>query len=450
MKTYNLCIVFSCVLFMNSISIFCQCGDIVLWSQEDINNFIKNYGKCSTVQNLKIYDLPNDIIQYDSLYHIERIEGLFEMQNGTDAVKNLDGFRNLKFVNDLFLYTANLKNTFISLDTVNHLYLLFDSTTFRSLDSLKFIRKSFRFSPIHYCTSHHLSNFSIGPNFSMTIYTGNKSFSSCFQRLAKNIETKNLKSLKLRGVNHQLSDLNFIDSLETLILIASSPDLQDSSDLSAIKELTKLKNIKIFRDKGINDYGEGFKQTYHLDTLILEGNWKIMDYTTLFPNLKTISSFLNIIENADLINLDFLKEVTLPRVLKDSMTIVIKDNKLLDECNVPFLCEALARYPNLVEIYNNGPKCTKEEILKYCQTVHTTQVEHSKLVIGPNPTFGYLNIQNIQSPVSITIYDMMGQVVKTLKDIHSEVDIDDLPAGMYIFDISNKTINERHKIIKIE
>jgi len=45
---------------------------------------------------------------------------------------------------------------------------------------------------------------------------------------------------------------------------------------------------------------------------------------------------------------------------------------------------------------------------------------------------------------------MMGQVVKTLKDIHSEVYIDDLPAGMYIFDIRNKEISERHKIIKID
>ncbi|KXK36563.1 MAG: hypothetical protein UZ09_BCD002002471 [Bacteroidetes bacterium OLB9] len=42
----------------------------------------------------------------------------------------------------------------------------------------------------------------------------------------------------------------------------------------------------------------------------------------------------------------------------------------------------------------------------------------------------------------------MGQAIKTLSGIHIKVDIIDLPAEMYIFDIRDKTINVRQQLYK--
>lgn len=424
-----------------------QCDNIELNSQDEVNNFIKKYGTCTTVQNLKIRDPKNDLVQFDSLYHLERIEGRFDFQNITAAIKNMDGFRNLKFVNDFQISAFNLSNTFVSLDTVNHLRVSGDTTCYRAFNSLKFIRSSLWFESNGYCKSNHLTKFMTGPNFALTIWEGGNLF--CIQRLSDNIETKNLRKLNLRRTNHVLSYFNFIDSLETLILWSNSVP-PDSSDFSEIEKLTNLRHIEIIGDKrGIN-YGEGFMRTFHLDTLILSHDRFIQDYQKIFPHLKTIGNHLYVFKNDALRSLDFLKDVKLRENGTDSISIVIQDNKQLNNCNVAFLCEALSNYPNAVIIENNGAKCTKEEILKYCVTVNTIEERSTKLVLVPNPTFGYVRIENVSQPISVKISNMSGKVVKTMSDIQNEINIDDLPAGMYIFDIRNKNFSERHKIVKVE
>ncbi len=435
------------IISIDNILTLGQCDNIELHSQEEVNNFIKKYGKCKTVQNLKILDSKNDLVQFDSLYHIERIEGRFEFQNITETVKNLDGFRNLKFVNDFNIIASNLFNTFLSLDTVNHLRLSIDTTCFRAFNRVKFIRSSLWFLTNEYCMSNHLTNFMTGPNFALTLWGGGNL--SCLQRLSDNIETKNLRKLNLRSTNHVLSNYNFIDSLETLILWSNSSP-SDSSDFSEIQKLTNLKHIEITGDKSGIHFGEGFKRTFHLDTLILSYDRFIKDYQKIFPHLKTMGNNLSVFKNDALISLDFLKEVRLRENGTAAISIVIRDNKLLNDCNVTFLCEALSKYPNAVIIENNGAKCTKEEILKYCVTVNTLEERKTKLVLVPNPTFGYLRIENVNEPISVNISNMSGKIVKTMSDVQNEINIEDLPQGMYIVDVRNKEISERYKIVKVE
>ncbi|HMT54994.1 MAG TPA: T9SS type A sorting domain-containing protein [Saprospiraceae bacterium] len=441
MKIFKNSILFFFIFYPSILILYGQCANVELFSQDDINNFIKNYGKCKSINNLRIIG-NNDNFQFDSLYNLEKIEGLFELQ--ASKVKNLNGLHNLKFVNQLVLYPINLSNTFVSLDTINHLSISSDSTVYRALNGVRHIRNSLWFSPIDYCLSNHLSNFTTGPEFSLSVgFDGNIPF-NCLQRLSKNIETKNLRKLRLGSAYHVLSNFNIIDSLETLILTAIF------SDYSEIQKLTNLRHIEIEWDFDNNNFGEGFKNTYHLDTLILDNNKKIKTYFNIFPSLQTIRHHLYIIGNDALINLDFLKDVTLPKTSQDTISIMLQDNKLLNDCNVTFLCEAIARYPESVIIQNNGAKCTKEEIMKYCRIVNTTQDNHPKLVLSPNPTNGNIRIDHLKGSFSVNITNMSGQLVKTLSDIQTEINIVDLPAGMYIFDIRNKDISERHKIVKVE
>ncbi len=78
------------------------------------------------------------------------------------------------------------------------------------------------------------------------------------------------------------------------------------------------------------------------------------------------------------------------------------------------------------------------------------QTLSKKLKLYPNPSSGLVKIANLDSPASVTISNMSGQIVAQLSNIQNEINIEDLPAGMYIFDIRNKEISERHKIVKVE
>lgn len=73
-----------------------------------------------------------------------------------------------------------------------------------------------------------------------------------------------------------------------------------------------------------------------------------------------------------------------------------------------------------------------------------------KLKLYPNPTSGIVNIQNLINPSSINIYNSAGVKLKSYENITEQLDITDLPSGMYFLDIKNKEINERHKIVKVE
>lgn len=78
------------------------------------------------------------------------------------------------------------------------------------------------------------------------------------------------------------------------------------------------------------------------------------------------------------------------------------------------------------------------------------EIVKNKLKLYPNPTSGILKIDLLELPASIKISDMNGHMIKQINNIVNEVNISDFPVGMYIFDIRNKEMSERHKIVKVE
>ncbi|KXK36695.1 MAG: cytochrome-c peroxidase [Bacteroidetes bacterium OLB9] len=85
--------------------------------------------------------------------------------------------------------------------------------------------------------------------------------------------------------------------------------------------------------------------------------------------------------------------------------------------------------------------------------ISSTKNEQSifnKLKLYPNPTSGIVKIDLLETSASISITNINGQTLKTLHNVENEVDISELPAGMYIFDVRSKDVSERHKIVKVE
>jgi len=75
---------------------------------------------------------------------------------------------------------------------------------------------------------------------------------------------------------------------------------------------------------------------------------------------------------------------------------------------------------------------------------------YNQLKIHPNPTNSFIHIQGLQEEAKVIIQHINGQVIKTVTTTDGQVDINELPNGLYIFEIQNKLLVERHKVLKIE
>ena len=90
------------------------------------------------------------------------------------------------------------------------------------------------------------------------------------------------------------------------------------------------------------------------------------------------------------------------------------------------------------------------EKMNIISSSHDVVQNTRKHTLYPNPTSGTIHINGLETPVSVTISNVSGLRVKVCPDVTDEVDISDLPAGMYILDIRGKDFRERHKVVKVE
>ncbi|HMR88341.1 MAG TPA: T9SS type A sorting domain-containing protein [Saprospiraceae bacterium] len=70
--------------------------------------------------------------------------------------------------------------------------------------------------------------------------------------------------------------------------------------------------------------------------------------------------------------------------------------------------------------------------------------------IYPNPSNNIIHIDGLQAEANVQVQNINGQVLKRITTLDGQVDISDLTSGLYIFEIQNKDVKERHKVIKIE
>jgi len=70
--------------------------------------------------------------------------------------------------------------------------------------------------------------------------------------------------------------------------------------------------------------------------------------------------------------------------------------------------------------------------------------------IYPNPTTSLITIEGLTEAATVDIYNMQGSKMGSQRvDENNIIDIDRIPAGMYILDIHTQDRKERHKIIKM-
>jgi len=134
---------------------------------------------------------------------------------------------------------------------------------------------------------------------------------------------------------------------------------------------------------------------------------------------------------------------------RDDRTLTISSASLLGKNMV--LGTYMRKYENVSDIF---PKYQMKGLLGFNTDLISSisDLSQTKSIINlyPNPTSNIVNIQGIDRDVNFKIYNIQGEIIHQGKSVSQQIDTHLLPRGLYIFEIQNKQVIERHKVLKIE
>lgn len=81
-------------------------------------------------------------------------------------------------------------------------------------------------------------------------------------------------------------------------------------------------------------------------------------------------------------------------------------------------------------------------------TTGIKQPNNGTISIYPNPATDYVYLNNLKFNASIEIFDLSGQSIKHIQNVHGSIDISELEKGMYFLQVSDHQKTETLKIIK--
>lgn len=436
------------LLMSYAYNVFGQCDVIQLNNQQSINDFIINYSNCSEVNNLDINNVNGDITNLGGLFYIENIKGTLKITTNEDSpILNISGLFNLKFVNNLNLNLYNTSGNFPNLTEVNqfNVNIYGGRSMFSAFPKLNRINELIQLNNYTFINEDETPYFTIGNNFNIIITRTLDSTSA--KIFGTRLQPDRVKSLQLFPIdNFKLHYFPILDSLQILRFHYYS-----NLDFSAVEHYKNLQSIALTYDKGGNTFGNGFRQTQILKHINIQNtSLNDEDFKRLFPNLNKLYGTLIIFNNQNK-SLNFLDNTN----IQDSINFHIYNsvnidynNKLID-CNTPFLCKILERFPDRIYMSRNGKGCDLETVTTYCDTyVNTKELDNRIMDIFPNPAYDIIYIRGIEKEVSFRIWSVDGRLHSTGKS--QSINIEKLEPGIYIMDIfDNFDYIQRTKFIKM-
>jgi hypothetical protein len=248
--------------------------------------------------------------------------------------------------------------------------------------------------------------------------------------------------------------LTSLTGLENLTSIGGSMTIGDDVALISLAGLESLTSI----GSGLYIGNTSLTSLTGLENLIslggyitLSGNNNMTSLSSL-ENLNSTSNLLNIeiYVNNNLTNLFGLDNLNIESI--ESLTIF--GNPSLSICNVQSVCEIL-EIPNIdININNNASGCYDYwEVLDSCLIINVAEIKTQQgLNIIPNPSKDIISITvpSLKTNAILSIFNVRGNKVieRQLKDNETQLNISDLPLGVYFVRLQNEKMVEVGKMVK--
>lgn len=423
----------------------------------------------------------------ENLQNLSGLEGLTTLIGNIDinitnnpALTSLEGLNNVTSIittpsifgiDDTFNIVNNENLT--SLEGLNSLQTLYSHLNLRDLPALADVSA--------------LSN--------LVSITGDVIFQNC-DALTTFSGLENLNSINgnlFIRYNDALQNLNSLNSLQTVSIL----EVYNNTSLTSIQglgSLTSVDNISIIGNtvlpsldglEGLTAFSLGNFQN-NISLTSIEGLQNITTaYSAVFTdniNLTSLAGLNNLqavyqiyFENNNIASLEPLSNLTIAEVIgivnENNMTslsglenidpeiiyiLAIYNNDLLSTCAVESICGYLALDPDedYYLIDNNTGDClTEAEVIDACAALSIDEADLATSVISfyPNPTQDdlYMDVKGNIEVQNITIYNITGQLVKTLKGSHELINIATLAKGLYFVKVNatNGTVYTQ-KVVK--
>lgn len=174
-------------------------------------------------------------------------------------------------------------------------------------------------------------------------------------------------------------------------------------------------------------------------------------------NLDSISGGLDIWSNNALTSLSGLDNIESGTI----QDLYINNNISLSTCEVLSICDYLSTPNGTVEIHDNASGCnSQQEVEEACDEVSIAEFNSNEtFTISPNPCSGSVNLRYMISDEEYLIFDMIdlnGIIIRTLTIQNTkfginemEVDLSDLPAGIYFCTLKTMDEIQVRKLIKL-
>jgi hypothetical protein len=423
------------VLYLDNIRVVsdtfvCSTGDIVLTSQNDVNNFVRDFKNCNILQGNFCIGRCDDTTKTSNITDLSGLNFIREIQ-GSLSIKNNVVLTSLKGLEFVMKVTGDVE--------ISHNNKLTNILAFKPNQP---IGKNIivTHNPVLEEIAFHTSNIEINGDFIVKNNPSIKIFGG-FQ---------NLEKVKGDLIFHDIVGNVFSGGAAKIHTVEGSVSVQHNPNMTFLYILRLLEHVGgdfIFRNNpkmgGI--YINAVK--FIGGDLVLED----CENDVYFPLPDSLGGSLILRNNkklSDIMMYDKLAYSYLFSNPKDSFALVLTGNPKLSECTTQLLCELIRDTSKPVNIYNNGPKCTSpEDIETGCFPSSNEAVFYRRTFLYPNPVSDKLFISDYPDNVSeIRIINSLGETVWfTSNKKIKEIDVQFIPSGVYTLFISGKF----HRFTKI-